>query len=178
MSGINKAYLNSIRQLCHLAVGHFSEMLHNTLGILYRILRRYKRCAGALALTVCIFSLHLLYMCTVQEHYRIQILRCQGAYDSTVKAINISLWYHTCMINVSMCKQDIVDFLVAAGQICIFINIPALFHSAINYNLTVPGLNQMLRARNLMISSDECKFHSFTPLFIPFYEKTCFHYRE
>ncbi len=66
------------------------------------------------------------------------------------------------VVNVSVCQKDHIYFVFRNGEVCIFKNIEALFHTVVNEYFVWADFKVGTASRYLVSCADEHNFHSIT----------------
>ena len=135
MSGIYKPNLNSVPKLHNFIVVNTAKMLQYSIYIIEIIDRSHSVSPCSLTLTIFILSLLHLNMCRIPEHYVNQVFRCPCGNHRSVKAILVSIWNHTGMVDMGMCQKYVINIRIFHRQGSILIMLDPLLHAAVNHDL-------------------------------------------
>ncbi len=136
-------------------------MLQHARCIIQIIDRNDLRLSGAAPLTVLLLRLALLNVRAVTQHDIRQILRRVRADDLPVEAEFVRVRDHSCVVNVCVCQQDVVDVRIFHRKRCVLVDVLTLLHTAVHQDRLSASFQKMLGAGDLVIRSYKCKFHNF-----------------
>ena len=133
MTGINKAYFNSVTKpaFFFIIVWHKHFQCRNSIVGCVQRFKCFTACTFVFA--VAPFSFKFLNMCRVAQHNVAQIHCGVGGVDFTFKTTLYKQRNMTRMVDMRVGEKDIVNFARCNRKFNVFKYIFALFHTAVNY---------------------------------------------
>ena len=159
MACIRKPDFHPIRQTDNFIVAARHEMFQHPFCICHGIERRFLRPSCSLGFSVLPLCLRLLNMGAVLQHNIAEVAGGPGRHNLSGKASRKNKRQKPHMVNVGMNDKHIVNVPVADRQLCVFIFVRALLHSAVNQDLKTAGLEIMAASRNLVGRPNEHQLH-------------------
>ena len=129
MSDIRKPNRNPITQFNFLIIITGNQKPYRRKCIFHRIQRYIRFPAGTFGFPVSPLCLKLLDMCTVTQHDRTEFRSRFGCKYLSAESVGIKHRQKTCMINMCMGKQYVINFCRIHRNFLIFKQISSLFHT-------------------------------------------------